>query len=126
MKFKKKALSIILVILICITSQSIPAYAAKTSNHMIIYKNSKDKIGKDTNYKVKVIGTITNNNLIYKQILGKKRKLQLVRSVNKNSLTSIIIPSSITVCGYTYKIISVADNAFKGDTKLKSLKLVQI
>lgn len=86
-------------------------------------KDNNTKENNNTDYKVKTAGGIVTQGLIYNKISGSTNKLQFAGTTIKNGLTSFEIPSSVRVFGKTYKVTSIADNALKGRTGLKKLKI---
>ncbi len=77
-----------------------------------------------TNDNVKTTGTrFITRGLIYNKIAGSAKKVQFAGTTIKNGLTSFEIPSSVKISGKVYKVTSIADNALKGKSKLKKLKI---
>lgn len=110
----------------------------KGTDYKVSYSNNK-KLGTATvkitgigNYK----GTVTKkfkiiapkkgktfqvNNIKYKVINATSRQLAVVGASSKNA-TSVVIPATVNI-GKTYKVTEVANNAFKGYTKLKRVTI---
>lgn len=68
----------------------------------------------DANYSVTKEGTVVNGKVTGAEVEYKKPH---------NKTAKVTIPATITVDGVTYKITSVAKNAFKNDKKITTLKL---
>lgn len=66
--------------------------------------------------------TVANDDEKYvvKETDIEKRTIEYVGPTDKN-ITKVTIPSSVVINGQTYKVTSIAKNAFKGCTKLKSV-----
>lgn len=62
-------------------------------------------------YKVTKIGSKTGSNTVTYQ-----------KPVNKNK-TSVVIPASVKLSGTGYQVTKIADNAFKNNSKIKSVRL---
>ncbi len=85
--------------------------------------NNKEK-NDSTDYIVKTTGTrFITRGLIYNKIAGSAKKVQFAGTTIKKGLTSFEIPSSVKISGKVYKVTSIADNALKGKSTLKKLKI---
>lgn len=67
---------------------------------------------------------VTAGKLKYKiTASSSSKRTAAVTAPAKMSYTSISIPSTVKISGYTYKVTAIADKAFKNSKKLKTLKI---
>ncbi len=78
------------------------------------YADKLKKGDKVTDKKTKAIYRITGTD--------KNKTVKYIRSTKKN-LPSVTIPDVVRLNGKTYKVVSVGKNAFKGNEKLKMVKI---
>ncbi|MDC7287309.1 leucine-rich repeat domain-containing protein [Blautia schinkii] len=110
------------------------------TDYTLSYKNNK-AIGKATvtiTGKGNYTGTVKKTfNIIPKKgasytVSGLKYKITKTASKNgtvtvtapsKKTLTSVSVPATVKIKGYTFKVTAIADKAFKSNTKLKKVTL---
>ena len=88
--------------------------------------NSTNNTETDTGAEDIQVGSVItedSSDVKYKVItIGRNPAVECVRTTDKN-LKNLVIPSSVTIDGVTYKVTAIADNAFKNCKKLTTVRI---
>jgi hypothetical protein len=72
--------------------------------------------------KTSSVSKIQDSNCCY-EIVSKKKKTVKVTGIQNKKITNLKIPAKIKYKGKSYKVVAVADNAFKNNSKIKTVSI---